>query len=147
MQVDAGTEASKTLAEAIANATPEELASLNAFAAANFLSPQLIQQLLGTGGDMLQVIKQGMDGATISPDFIVDLSAAQVVGVLQTGQIPVHGGFSDTPGAPLPSTPPAGVTQNFEFNYNAQTESELGTATSQSTQTIQAVARGIQRIR
>src|SRR5690606_2417798 len=94
----------------------------------------------------------GLEGYPIAPELQIELTNAQIVGVLQTGQIPVGTGeFGDQPGQPLPPSPPTGgggvapTNEAVVVNINNPTTQDLESSAAQASQTIAAVSQLLPR--
>lgn len=127
-----------SFAEFTKTLTPEEFAALNVFGAENFVSPAIRSQLADSATEIARVLEDALSSQTISPDLILDLSNIQLRGVVNTGQVSLPGGMSDTPGQPGgPRIPP---NVNYEVNINNPVEPDLGTGVAIATQQIAAVS-------
>ena len=116
-------------------------------AAENFVSNTVRQQLAGSAAEIADALETALGSTTITPALTIDLSNAQITGLLNSGSLQVSPGFVDTPGAPLPpggggppSSPP-GVVNNYQVvsNVNNPEVVDVSTAGAQANQNNLAI--------
>jgi len=148
----------KAFAESLKGLPGEQVAELEVFAAENFISPKILQDLAGTGeslaDDLAGFITDALSGTTIAPNLLIDLSQAQI----DLATLPAFAG-STIPGAtpPVTTQPPAttgtgqpggpgDIKQNsVVVNINNPEVRDLDTSAAQAGQTIDAVTRNLWR--
>lgn len=129
--------------------TPQEVAALGVFAAENFVSPAVTSQIGESAIQIGEDMKTAL--ATLSIPFggVIDFSGAQLTGLVNTGAVPIGGGFGDTPGQTSSGgtgreAPPGA---NYQININNPTTQDVGTSATQAAQTIAATGSLLAAVR
>lgn len=131
--------------------TPQEVASLGVFAAENFVSPAVTSQIGESAEAIGDDLKAALATLTIPFGGVIDFSGAQLTGLVNTGAVPIGGGFGDTPGTGGGSGTGGGTGgppgANYQININNPTTQDVGTSATQAAQTIAATGSLLAAVR